>query len=160
MRDLSFRILALPLDPFLPFFGLDDAGLAVAGARRCIANEKPGYPCRVSLVDAEPGETLILLPHAHHDVASPYRASGPIYVRENARQAFPEVNEVPEAVRRRLLSVRAYNATGFMLDAEVTEGRDLETVINRFFGDKRVAYLHLHNARPGCYSCRVDRAAS
>ncbi len=156
-KSVRFRITALPPEPFAPLFALDDAGLARHGARRRTADAKPGFPCRVSLVDAEPGERLILLPFTHHDVASPYRSSGPIYVHEQARRAVPEVNEVPESVRRRLLSARAYDAGGFMLDAEVTEGRDLEQVIGRLFADERVAYLHLHNARPGCYSCRVDR---
>src|SRR5947209_4110920 len=149
---VRFRITALPSEPFLPLFALDDVDLARHGARRSVADAKPGYPCRVSLVDAEPGERVLLLPYRFHDVASPYQASGPIYVRESAHQALPDVNEVPDAVRRRLLSVRAYDAAGFMLDAEVAEGRDLEAQVERFFADDRVAYLHLHNARPGCYS--------
>jgi hypothetical protein len=156
-EPVRFRITALSFESFAPFFSLDDTGLARHGARRCIADTKPGYPCRVSLVDAEPGEQLILLPFAHHDVSSPYRATGPIYVREKAQQAAPDINEVPAVVRSRLLSVRAYDASGHMVGAEVTEGRELEDKVGRFFADGRVAYLHLHNARPGCYSCRVDR---
>jgi hypothetical protein len=152
-----FRIAGLPLTPFEPLFALADAELGRHGARRCIVDSKPGYPCRVSLVDAEPGERVILLPYPHHDVPSPYRASGPIYVREHACEAVPGIDEVPESVRSRLLSVRAYDETGFMVGAGVTEGRDLEDAVGQFFGDERVAYLHLHNARPGCYSCRVDR---
>jgi hypothetical protein len=158
-KRVQFRITGLPMEPFAPLFALDDAGLARQGARRCTADSKPGYPCRVSLVDAEPGEQVLLLPYLHHDVASPYRASGPIYVREHARQPVPAINEVPEVVRDRLLSVRAYDAAGFMVGAEVTEGRELTDKIGRFFADQQVAYLHLHNARPGCYSCRVDRVA-
>jgi hypothetical protein len=154
---VSFRISALPLDPFVPLFALNDDELARHGARRCVADAKPGYPCRVSLVDAEPGERVLLLPYRFHDVASPYQASGPIFVRETARPAVPGINEVPDAVRRRLLSVRAYDSAGVMVDAEVAEGRELESQVERFFADERVAYLHLHNARPGCYSCRVDR---
>jgi len=156
---VRFRVAALPLESFAPLFGLDDAGLARHGARRCVADHKPGYPCRVSLIDAEPGERVLVFPFTFHDVASPYRASGPIYVRERAEQARPNVNEVPEVVRGRLLSVRAYDSAGFMLHAEVTEGRALEEAIDRFFADECVAYLHLHNAKPGCYSCRVDRVA-
>jgi hypothetical protein len=156
---VRFRVTPLPFAPFAPLFELDDADLARRAARRCVADAKPGYPCRVSLVDAEPGERLLLLPYTHHDVASPYRASGPIYVREQAREFETAINEVPESVRRRLLSVRAYDGSGFMTDAEVTEGRDLEEAVGRFFADARVSYLHLHNARPGCYNCRVDRVA-
>src|SRR5262249_25942493 len=125
---------------------------------RCLADKKPGFPCRVSLLDAEPGERLILVPFSHQAVDSPYRASGPIFVREGAKQAILDVNEVPESVRGRLFSIRAYDSNGLMLDAEVAEGCELEAQIERFSALPAVAYLHLHNARPGCYSCRVDRA--
>jgi len=155
---LPFRISALPLAPFAPLFGLDDDALARLGARRRIAREMPGYPCRVSLEDAEPGERLLLLTFEHHGVDSPYRASGPIYVREGAVQAEPAVNEVPLQLRRRLLSVRAYSAAGMMRDASVVEGADLEGAVETLFADPKVAYLHLHNAIPGCYAARVERA--
>ncbi len=45
-----------------------------------------------------------------------------------------------------------------MVDAEVAPGDELEALIGRFFRRPGVAYLHAHNARRGCYSCRVDRA--
>jgi hypothetical protein len=44
-----------------------------------------------------------------------------------------------------------------MTDADVIEGDDLAAVIIRFFGDATVAYLHVHNARRGCFAARVDR---
>ena len=52
----SFQISALPLETFAPFFDLDDTALAARGARRYVATKKPGFPCRVSLEDAEEGE--------------------------------------------------------------------------------------------------------
>lgn len=155
---LRFRIAALSLEPFVSLFQLDDTELHQHGARRLIADSHPGFPCRVSLQDASVGEQVILAPYAHHDVDSPYRASGPIFVRQSAQQAFPDVNEVPECVRSRLLSLRAYDRGGMMIDGEVTEGTELEAHIERFFANPDVAYLHLHNARAGCYSCRVNRA--
>lgn len=155
---MSFRVSALPADPFRKFFALDDAALLAQGARRCVADEKPGFPCRVSLEDAAPGERLILLNFEHQPARSPYRASGPIFVRETARQAAPEVGEVPESLRLRLLSVRAYDAADLIADAEVVEGRELEPLIARLFGDERIAYLHVHYARRGCYAARIDRA--
>ena len=153
----GFRIVALPSEPFAPLFALDETALAARGASRCIADAKPGFPCRVSLLDAEPGEPLILLQYTHHDTDGPYRASGPIFVRVGAERAIPEPNEVPESVRGRLLSFRGYDATGQMLEAEVAQGTELESVVNRFFADPRITYIHLHNARPGCYNCRVER---
>ena len=152
-----FRISALPLTSVAPWLAMTDEDLATRGARRLVADSKPGFPCRVSLVDAEIGESLILLPYVHQPSGT-HRASGPIFVREQARQATPEVGQVPELLRGRLLSVRAYDEEGSLVDAEIVEGRALERQIEGFFADERVSYLHLHNARPGCYNCRVDRA--
>ena len=154
--SVPFRISALPLEPFAAMFSMDDAELARHGARRRVAQEKPGYPCRVSLEDADIGENLILLTFEHHGADSPYRASGPIYVREGAVQVFPDVDGVPLQLRSRLLSVRAYSAKGMMRDATVVEGSMLEDAIAGCFADPKVAYLHLHNAKPGCYAARVD----
>ena len=155
---MSFRVSGLPLAPFRPFFALDDAALLARDARRCRADENPGFPCRVSLADAEPGEDLILLNWEHQPVRSPYRASGPIFVREAAQEATPEIGEVPQPLRLRLLSLRAYDADGLITEAEVVEGRDLEPLVERLLGRPEVAYLHAHYARRGCYAARIDRA--
>ena len=154
---MSFRATGLPLSPFEPFFALDDDALAARGMRRVTADAKPGFPCRVSLADAEPGERLILLPFEHQPAHSPYRASGPIFVREAARAPFDEVGVVPPVLRGRQLSVRAYDAAGLMVDADVLGGDDVERTIARFFACADVAYLHVHNAKRGCYACRIDR---
>lgn len=154
----SFRLSALPIGEFAALFALSDAELASRGVRRVTADSAPGYPCRVSLVDAAVGESVLVLSHPHHEVATPYRGVGPVYVRERATQAVPAVGEVPDSVRRRMLSFRAYDAQGMMRAAEVAEGSQLEAIVTGLFADESVAYLHLHNAKPGCYSCRVDRA--
>ena len=145
------------MEQFSSLLTLSDQELAKLGVRRMVAEEKPGYPCRVSLVDAEVGEEVLLLPFTHHDVNSPYRASGPIFVRTIAETAKLEVNEVPAMIRNRFLSIRAYDKTAMMLAADAIDGRDLEEHLSKFFSDERVEYIHIHNARPGCYNCRVDR---
>lgn len=154
----SFRFVGLPLAQFAPLFALNDTQLKEKSARRLIVDAKPGYPCRVSLEDAEIGERVILSPFTHQPIESPYRASGPIFVREAAKEASLAPGEIPDVVRSRLMSVRAYDHDGMMVDSEVTEGQYLEDHLHRFFANSRVNYLHLHNARAGCYSCRVDRA--
>jgi hypothetical protein len=154
---VRFQISALPRAQFAPLFELDDDELSARGAKRYVATRTPGFPCRVSLQDAAVGETVVLIPFAHQPADSPYKSSGPIFVREAACQASPGVNEVPEQLRQRLLSVRAYDAEALMADADVVEGQELESAIDRFFNKPHVAYLHLHFARPGCYACRIDR---
>ena len=155
---MSFQICALRREDFTPFFELDDSRLQKLGAKRYITDRYPGFPCRVSLEDAAPGERVVLVPFAHQPAESPYRASGPIFVREAARQASPGVNEVPGVLRSRLLSLRAYDGDALMIDADVVDGRALEPAVERLFADRHVDYLHVHFARPGCFACRIDRA--
>jgi hypothetical protein len=156
---MAFQIKALPIEPFERLLQLRAEELAAQGIVELVVDEPYAYPCRVTLEDAEPGERVLLFNYPHHAVDSPYAASGPIIVRRQAgatRQ--PGLNEVPDQQRRRLLSVRAYDSLGWIVAADVTPGAELEQAIERLFGDPRVEYLHLHNARHGCYSARVDRA--
>ena len=156
---MDFRITGLSPEPFKAIFQLDDAGFAARGAQRVFADDsQPGYPCRVSLAHAEPGEELILVSYEHQSARSPYRAAGPVFARKSATQAFNAVNTVPEPVRVRLLSVRAYDRDDMIVEAEVVDGSVIESLIERYFERDEVAYLHLHYARRGCYACRVDRA--
>ena len=155
---MDYIVSGVPLSAFQPLFGLDATALRAQGVVRVTADAKPGYPCRITLEDAEPGETLLLLNWRHLDVASPYRSDGPIFVREAAAATREVRNAIPEQQRSRLLSVRAYDAGGWMRDAEVVEGVALEALTGRFFADADVAFLHVHNARRGCYACRIDRA--
>ena len=153
-----FRIEALDAAPFESLFALPDAQLRARGIQRRRADADFGYPCRVSLEDALDGEELLLLPWRPHDVDSPYQASGPIFVRRGARRAQLPVDHVPEYVRRRLISLRAYEGDALMVSAEVVEGADVAARLAALFLDERTGYVHLHNARPGCYSCAAVRA--
>jgi len=154
---MAYRISGLDPKEFKELFAASEAQLAALDIRRVTAHASHGYPCRVSLQDAEQGETLLLLPYDHHPVAGPYRASGPIYVRENADATAVFEDAIPPSLGHRLLSVRAYDADGWMHAAEVVEGSALEACIADQFALARIDYLHIHNARRGCYSCRVDR---
>jgi hypothetical protein len=57
----SFQLVGLSFDPFAGLFDLSDATLLERNVQRVFATTKPGYPCRVSLADAEIGEELLLL---------------------------------------------------------------------------------------------------
>jgi hypothetical protein len=154
---MSFHITGLPADPFADLFSLSDAALAARGAVRRIADRAPGFPCRISLTDAEVGEEVILTHYEHHPVESPFRSSYAIYVREGER-TFDAVDEVPMMLRSRLLSLRAFDMQGMLLDADVVEGGEVERLIERLFANAGVAYIHIHFAKPGCYAALVERA--
>jgi hypothetical protein len=155
---MDFRIVALPVGAFAPLFGLPDAALAARGVQRVIADRQPGFPCRVSLCDAAPGESLLLLNYEHLPPPGPYRSSHAIFVREHALECVPGVNEIPAVLATRLLSVRAFDAAGMMVEADVCPGVDVAPLVGRYLDDARVALVHLHNARPGCYAAQAVRA--
>lgn len=154
---MSFRIRGLPAETFADLFALPDEALRERRAVRMVAESDRGYPCRISLTDARQGQTLILVNYEHQPADSPYHSNYAIFVREGEEQ-YDRVDEVPDQLRRRLLSVRGFDERGMLLDADVTQGTALEPLIERLFSDDRVAYLHVHNARPGCYAARIDRA--
>jgi hypothetical protein len=154
---MHYRITGLPIEQFQPLFGLDDAALAARGVRRYIVDKPHDAPCRIGLEDAEPGETVLLLNYEHQPAPTPFRANGPIFVRENATATASLTGEIPAQFRRRPLSVRAYDADGMMADGDVCDGTLLEPMIARMFADHATQYLHVHFARRGCYAGRVDR---
>ena len=155
---MNFQIRGLPAESFRPLFDLSDADLAARHIVRKTVDRSPGFPCRVSLCDAEPGETVLLVNYEHQPAASPYRSRHAIYVRKNAEEARLAINEVPMMLQRRLLSLRAFDASGMMTDADVVPGTALAERIASMFADESVQYLHVHNAKPGCFAARVDRS--
>lgn len=152
---MHYRIQGLPAEQFAPLFALSDEELAQRGAVRRIADAP--RPCRISLTDAKPGDELILVNYEHHSVDSPYRMRFAIYVRQDEK-TFDAIDSVPEQLRKRTLAVRGFDAGAMMTGWELTEGEQLESVIEKLFADPRTAYLHVHFAAPGCYAARIERA--
>jgi hypothetical protein len=152
-----FQIHALPAAEFAPLFDLTDAELAERRGRRTIVDAAPGYPCRVSLIDAAVGERVILINYTHQPADNPYRAAHAIFVREHAEQAFPAVDEVPAMLTGRSISLRAFDADDWLVGADVVDGHALSDAIGATFENPDVVYLHLHNAKPGCYAARATR---
>jgi Protein of unknown function (DUF1203) len=155
---MNYQLRGLEPAQFERYFALNDAELAERGMRRMRVDKPVGFPCRISLEDAPVGEDVLLLTFTHQDSRSPYRASGPIFVRPGRPAAARVVNTLPTYLTLRPLSVRAYDASDEMVDAEVVDGREAAPLIERYLERADVAYLHIHYARRGCFACRVDRA--
>jgi hypothetical protein len=125
---------------------LSDEDLANRSAKRYVASAKSGFPDRIEMRDAEPGERLILVNYVHQPADTPYRASHAVFVLEGAEKSYDAVNEVPEVLLRRLI------------EGDVCDGRQLDATIHKFLAKPEVAYLHAHYAKPGCYAARIERA--
>lgn len=154
---MTFQISSLSYAPFAPYFQMSDQELRTRNARRMVVTASPGTPCRVSLADADVGETVVLLNYQHQPADSPYQAAHAIYVRKGVAQRQLAAGEVPEVIRSRPISLRAFDADHMMIDADVVAGEEIEAAINQAFAQEDVSYLHLHFAKPGCFAATVRR---
>jgi hypothetical protein len=155
---MSYRITGLSPQPFQDLFGLDGEALRERGAIRYVADREAQFPDRIELRDAEIGESVLLVNYTHQPAATPYRASHAIYVLEGAQRAYDRRDKVPGVLRRRVLSLRAFDTGHMMVDGDVVEGAALEAAVERMFENADVAYLQAHYAKRGCYAARIDRA--
>ena len=154
---MTFLILGLEPAPFAPLFDLDDEALLARNVHRFVADEPHSAPCRISLEDAEPGERLLLMNYQHQPAVSPFRASGPIFVREAARRPFDQPGRVPPALERRTLSVRAYDGQAMMVKGQVVAGAEVGGLLETWLQEDEVAEIHLHYAARGCFAARAVR---
>ncbi len=157
MTPTSFRVTGLPVAPFQPLFAMTDEELHAHHAKRYVVDAMPGFPDRIELRDADVGERVILVNHEHLPDAGPFRSRHAVYVIEGATRSYDAIDRIPDVLRRRMLSLRAFDAGGMMVDATLVAGVDLEPAIGRFLADPAVAFLHCHYATRGCYACRIDR---
>jgi hypothetical protein len=157
-RTMTFLIKGLDPRPFLDLYELPEAELAKRQVQRMVVDVHPGFPDRVEIRDAAPGQTVLLLNFEHLPVANPYRSRHAIFVREGATEAFIGRNEVPPALRARTISLRAFDRDDLMVDADLVDGQEIETLIERLLARADVQYLHAHYAKRGCYAARIERA--
>ncbi len=153
---MTYRIEGLKRANFAALFAMSDAELAERGAVRVTA-DGPGFPCRVSLEDAEAGEALILLNYTHHDVATPYRSSYAIYVRPQACEVEKLVDATPPVFKTRTLGLRAFDTSGMLREAALALPGQADEKIRALFDNPNIAYIHAHNASYGCFLAQVER---
>jgi hypothetical protein len=154
---MTYTITGLDPKQFEHLRNATDDELAAQHIKRMIV-DGPRFPDRITLRDLPLGASVLLLNYEHQPALTAYRSTHAIFVAEDAREAAAFHNEIPKALRDRLLSLRAFDDAGMMLDAEVVDGKNVEPVIERLFANPSVAYIHAHNAARGCYSARIDRS--
>ena len=155
---MTYRIEGLKRGDFEHFFAMTDTRLAEHGALRVKAGTDKGWPCRISLEDARADETLILINHISHDVATPYRSAYAIYVRENADTPARYVDETPPVFEGCPMAFRAFDKGGMLRNAALALPGQADAKIRELFESDDIAYIHAHNAAHGCFVAKVERA--
>jgi hypothetical protein len=153
---MAYRIEGLAPAAFDSLFSMTDGELAERGAVRVTADSPRGYPCRVSLADAAPGEELVLLNHVSHDVAGPFRTAYAIFVRKGAAPARFE-DEPPAYLDTRTLGLRGFGADGMLKDALLAMPGEADAKIRALFAAPDIATIHAHSAAYGCFLARIER---
>ncbi len=155
---MPFTVTGLPIEEFNSLFALSDKELKTRGVIRKTADAKPGYPCRITLEDAGPGERVLLLNHESHKTDTPYRSSYAIYVRESATTPAVYQNELPPVFKGRPIALRIFDKDGMLIGADLNLNSKLEKAIERAFEKPNADYLHAHNAMHGCFAAEIRRA--
>ncbi len=154
---MAYRIDGLAPEAFAGLFGMMDGELAARGAMRMTADSPTGYPCRVSLRDADEGEELILLNHVSHDVDGPFRTTYAIYVRKDAAAPARYEDEAPPYLDSRTLSLRGFGADGLLKNALLAMPGEADAGIRALFESPEIATIHAHAATYGCFLARIER---
>ena len=153
---MTYRIEGLAPAAFESLFSMTDGELAERNAMRVTADSPSGYPCRVSLQDAAPGDELVLLNYASHDVQTPFRTTYGIYVRKGAETAA-YADEAPALLQSRTLGLRGFDAEGMLRGALLALPGEADTRIRELFERDEIATIHAHNAAYGCFLARIER---
>lgn len=154
---MNYQISGLDPADFAHLRTRSDDQLAAHGVVRMTADAWPGFPCRITLDDARPGETLLLVNHCSHDGANPFRATHAIFVSEAAVSPACFRNEIPPALDRRILSLRSFDAAGMMRDAVLVQPGEADPAVRTLFADPAINHIDAHNATRGCFAARIDR---
>jgi hypothetical protein len=154
---MRFRIQGLPRQAFASFFDQPDEVLHRHRAVRRTVDVSPGCPDRITLDDVPLGEQALLVNYDHQPAATPFRAAHAIYLWERAPVHWDRIDEIPPALARRVISLRAFDSRDYMIDADITAGTELPALIERMLSNPQARYLHAHYAKWGCYAARVDR---
>ncbi|HEX8380324.1 MAG TPA: DUF1203 domain-containing protein [Allosphingosinicella sp.] len=154
---MAYRIEGLDRSAYEELLGLDDAELRGRNARRVTADSRPGFPCRVTLEDADPGESLILFNHVSNDVPTPFRSVYAIYVREKAAKPACYVDAIPPIFEGRALGLRGFDSEGMLRGALLAPPGEADAKIRALFERPEIETIHAHNAAAGCFAAKIVR---
>jgi hypothetical protein len=73
-------------------------------------------------------------------------------------ETYDAIDQIPDQLRIRTLSLRAFDVAGFMRAADLVAGTAMEPALEQLLSDPAVAYIQAHFAKFGCYAARIDRA--
>ena len=127
---IGFRCIPMDTASAIRFrqTGRDDAGNVL---HRKIADHPA--PCRHCLAEAQIGASMLLGSYHFGRPHGVYWTPSPIFLHAKPCERFEHADTVPEIVRNRLVSVRAYDADDMCIYelGDVCDGTDVERLLAR-----------------------------
>jgi Protein of unknown function (DUF1203) len=117
------------------------------------------YPCRHCLREASGRTGMLLFSYQTPKPRSVYGQPTAIFLCANPCDRFDGPDSIPDIVRNRLVSLRAFRRDGMMIyDAnEIVDG-DYDGAVRKIFARDEVAFINAHTAKAGCMLCHIERA--
>jgi len=118
------------------------------------------YPCRHCLREASGRSGMLLFSYQTPKPKSVYGHPMAIFMCACDCERFEKKDVIPDIVRNRIVSFRAFYGDGMMIyDAnELVDGGDHDAAVRRIFSRDDVAYINAHTAKAGCMLCHIERA--
>jgi hypothetical protein len=113
-----------------------------------------GEPLRCCLRYAEPGEQITLMSYAPFESPSVWREVGPVYIHAARCDGYKTTGRLPEQLAtgpRVLHTYRADNTMNYEHNTVVTDGADLEPIIEHLLSEPDVATVHVRTLAPQCF---------
>ena len=112
--------------------------------------------CRYCLADGDLRETQILFSYSpFYENKTPYAEVGPVFIHAECKQ-YDSRNGFPQDLKtRNYLTVRGYSNDQLLISGEMCKGEGIEATIERMFQQSRVDYIHINDARSGCFFMKL-----
>ena len=129
--------------------------------REVVVDAAIGYPCRVTLAWASPGDRIMLFRHRPFGAVSPYAEEGPVFARLGAQPAALKAGEIPAYLGViPHIAVRGYDLTVSIAHAEIVAGSACADAVARAFDNDAVRFVHVRAGAHGCFQFRIDRVGA
>ncbi|PYJ72475.1 MAG: hypothetical protein DME75_04675 [Verrucomicrobia bacterium] len=154
MKTSAFRIVPLPTK--IADTARRAARAGAADHAIVVADSPTGYPCRHCLHFAQPEERMVLFPYEAIPVGHPYSETGPIFVHAESCERYAATHEFPADFRKGRV-MRAYNSKFDMIEAEIVDGSEPESIIEKLFQNPDTAFVDARSITRGCFTFRIRR---
>jgi hypothetical protein len=116
-------------------------------------------PCRHCLRIPKQPQAMILLSYQVLPDTGPYAEIGPIFIHAEPCERYAALTTFPQDFGSRPLVLRAYDSTGSIVDAVVSDPGNAERDAVAFFENPSIEEVHVRHVSYTCFDFKIVPAA-